>query len=87
MQHMPPIFKYLRDYSVQKGLGFFFVTTGANWDQIEGIRAKNISTYSHKYFHLLSQIGASLSQATLFPKRRQAADGEPMSRYLRRTKE
>ena len=35
-----------------------------------------------KHFNWLLQRGASLSQVTSLPERRQAADGEPMSRHL-----
>ena len=42
---MTPIFKYLRDYSMQKGLEFFFATLEINQDHVEGIMGKNLMTH------------------------------------------
>ena len=47
-----------------------------------GKYGSNGGNYGGKYFNSLSQRGASLSHVTLLPERRQAADREPMSRYL-----
>lgn len=56
-------------------IGFFFCNS-------RGKYGSNGGNYGGKYFNLLSQMGTSLSQVTLLPERRQAAVGEPMSRYL-----
>lgn len=72
MQYITAIFKYLRDYSVEEELEFFFLTPETNQDHVEGVMGKLTD----------SQIVAFLSQLTSLPETRQAAEGEPVSQYL-----
>ena len=71
MQYIIAIFKYLRDYSVEEELEFFFLTPETNQDHVEGVMGKLTD----------SQIGSFLSQLISLPEMRQAAEGEPVSQY------